>query len=190
MKTINLNVYRIDELAGKAREYAIERVGREVIECYTWYDTNIDEWVERLAEYGFYGANIEFSGFYSQGDGAPPELREFIRGVHFDYFSGCLPNDWIYRKIYDAFFEMQELDTDDAERLIDEIEGDPYNSQLLEWAAESYADGFLNDQMEELHFLNFYELIGTAQTYAIRIIYHEVLEYLQDQKNIDLNMDI
>ena len=37
---------------------------------YEWWDSNYDHWKEKLGELGFTEADIKFSGFYSQGDGA------------------------------------------------------------------------------------------------------------------------
>ena len=37
---------------------------------YEWWDSDYDHWKEKLAELGFTDADIKFSGFYSQGDGA------------------------------------------------------------------------------------------------------------------------
>jgi hypothetical protein len=37
---------------------------------YEWWDSDYDHWKEKLSELGFTDADIKFSGFYSQGDGA------------------------------------------------------------------------------------------------------------------------
>lgn len=37
---------------------------------YDWWDWIIEEWNEKLENLGFENPNIEFSGFWSQGDGA------------------------------------------------------------------------------------------------------------------------
>ncbi len=65
MRTVEVNYYKYNELDDKARERA-----------YNWYlehfefDPFLDSEQEMLEEEGFKNAKIQFSGFYSQGDGA------------------------------------------------------------------------------------------------------------------------
>lgn len=69
MKTININLYRLDELSSEAQERALEK-NRDINAHQDWHEFTIDKWKERLEELGFSNPDISFSGFSSQGDGA------------------------------------------------------------------------------------------------------------------------
>jgi len=65
MKTVN--IYTIDELSEKAKAKAIEGVrNSELMEFFS----DLDIYQEDLKTKGFENAEIRYSGFYSQGDGA------------------------------------------------------------------------------------------------------------------------
>lgn len=70
MKTVGINVYSFEELDEDIQEKVIERNRYYSVECVDWYDLDIEYHVEKLEELGYPDALIEFSGFYSQGDGA------------------------------------------------------------------------------------------------------------------------
>lgn len=67
--------YTFDELPEKVREKVIEKLS-DINVDYEWYDYIYEQWVEKLAELGYPDAKIQFSGFYSQGDGA-----SFVSGI-------------------------------------------------------------------------------------------------------------
>jgi len=71
MRTINkeIGIYFFDELPENLKHKAIEENHDWNID-YEWYSLSIDEWKNRLEKMGFEDANIRFSGFWSQGDGA------------------------------------------------------------------------------------------------------------------------
>jgi len=68
MKTIEVEVYKYGELSEsaqqKAREWYLEGMD------YEWWDSTYEMCIEDGKEKGFYIDKINFSGFYSQGDGA------------------------------------------------------------------------------------------------------------------------
>lgn len=63
--------FKYDQLNERAKKRARDWY-REGIDQngYPWYDYIIDDWKTRLAAKGFEDVDIQFSGFYSQGDGA------------------------------------------------------------------------------------------------------------------------
>lgn len=61
--------YEFNELSDDAKKTAIEN-HRDCNIFEDWYEYIIDMWKERLESIGFEDANIRFSGFCSQGDGA------------------------------------------------------------------------------------------------------------------------
>lgn len=113
-------------------------------------------------------------------DEAPEELRDFIREVHFEYFEKCLPNDWIYQTILEAFENLEENNIDDLN-----IEPDCYYSELYEWLGNPFAHGFCNEGLLLLDGCNapdIYQVIGQGQALAKEEIYRAVNEFLSDQE--------
>jgi hypothetical protein len=58
-----------NQLSSEAQERARENYRHSTRED-EWWDCDYDHWKEKLAELGFADADIKFSGFSSQGDGA------------------------------------------------------------------------------------------------------------------------
>lgn len=61
--------YSFDQLSDKLKEEAIER-NRDINVFDDWHDYVIDGFKEDLAEEGVEVDDVQYSGFYSQGDGA------------------------------------------------------------------------------------------------------------------------
>lgn len=70
MKTKTITLYQFDELSDEAKENAIEKLRDINVNYPDWDDYLIDNWQEALEKIGFQNAKIEYSGFWSQGDGA------------------------------------------------------------------------------------------------------------------------
>lgn len=77
-----IEVYKFTELQGKAREKAADWL-REGCFLGKWWEFVYDDWEEKLGALGWTGVEIEFTGFYSQGDGASftgtLDLVEYIK---------------------------------------------------------------------------------------------------------------
>lgn len=69
MKTIRVNLYQFDELSDKAKEKARDWFRTNYPE-YEWWDSIYDDAREAFSYFGLADIDIEFSGFWSQGDGA------------------------------------------------------------------------------------------------------------------------
>ena len=77
-RTITKTVYSFKELLalnqeGKVTQKSIERAKawlQEAATDFNWYSDVLDIWKDALAQIGFEDAEISFSGFWSQGDGA------------------------------------------------------------------------------------------------------------------------
>lgn len=78
MKTTNVNLYKFSELSKEAKKKAIEK---EIQYRSENYDLNFEvECLEEgLTEKGYNNPEIQYSGFYSQGDGA-----SFTASIDFD----------------------------------------------------------------------------------------------------------
>lgn len=61
--------YTFDQLSDKLKEEAIDR-NRDINIFDDWHEFVIDSFVEDLAEEGVDTDDVQFTGFYSQGDGA------------------------------------------------------------------------------------------------------------------------
>ena len=70
MRTIELKVYKFNELSDEAKAKVLERHRNWNVDYTDWYDCVYEIWQEKLAAVGFDDAKIHFSGFWSQGDGA------------------------------------------------------------------------------------------------------------------------
>lgn len=70
MKTIQLELFTFDELSDDAKQTAIESERNNDCLDYYWYTNETEHFKDCLALIGFTNAEISFSGFYSQGDGA------------------------------------------------------------------------------------------------------------------------
>lgn len=62
--------YSFDELSSEAKKHAIDSNRDYSIEGYDWWDAIIEGFVEDMEEIGLENVDPQFSGFYSQGDGA------------------------------------------------------------------------------------------------------------------------
>lgn len=69
-ETITRNIYKFSELPKAIQEKVIEKEREAITEDSFWHECVTNEWAEFLAQVGFEDAQIAFSGFWSQGDGA------------------------------------------------------------------------------------------------------------------------
>jgi hypothetical protein len=73
---------------------------------HEWWDTLTDEWKTTLDAIGFENADIRFSGFWSQGDGASftsgidaTKLVNFLSQEKPPWSDGCLDFDYVVKQI-------------------------------------------------------------------------------------------
>lgn len=78
MKTINIKLYKFEELNKEAQQKAIED-NYNINTNHEWYEYIIEEFTEN--ENIFEDINIYFSGFYSQGDGAMFEYNRINKDI-------------------------------------------------------------------------------------------------------------
>jgi hypothetical protein len=107
-------------------------------------------------------------------DDAPQKLNDLVRKVH-GYFD-CMPNDWIYENIAEAF---DWLATDKLEDV--NMEADIYYHELNTWLNNPYAAGLCDEVMQEDRYDRFYSAIECAQIRAKYMIYEAVNEFLQEE---------
>lgn len=75
MKTVELKLYKFDELSKEVQEKVIQN-NRDINVYDDWHDWIIEDWInEYIPNKGFDATNIYYSGFWSQGDGAMFEYK-------------------------------------------------------------------------------------------------------------------
>lgn len=87
MKTINITLYKFEELSKEAQQKAIED-NYDINTDFDWYSFIIEDLTEN--ENIFEDIKIYFSGFYSQGDGAMFEYN----GINKDIFETFLNQEY------------------------------------------------------------------------------------------------
>ena len=134
------------------------------------------EEIERkdFIQYFTRGTRTDGKSFYKCVEACPEELRDLIRHIHTEYF-GCLPNDWIYETIRDAFNELQDCSFDSLS-----LEPDCYYSHLYAWFGEPYAYEYCNEVLEETGYKDIYAIISSAQYIAKERIYRAVEDFMNE----------
>ena len=102
MRTMSIQVYKLNELSEHVQAKVIERLRLFNVEYFAWYDCEIDSWKEELETLGFIDADIRFSGFGSQGDGA-----SFTAEIDLDYW---LKGKYETLKQYDIEYNLNRND--------------------------------------------------------------------------------
>lgn len=69
MKTKTIELYEFDELSESAQAKVLE-TERDINVDFAWSKWTLEDWEEQLKAMGFEDPQINFSGFWSQGDGA------------------------------------------------------------------------------------------------------------------------
>lgn len=115
--------------------------------------------------------------FICCSDDKPIELEDFIYRVHKDLFGGALPNDWIYGVLSEAFEAIENEEEFDS--IINELDYDPYDSDLYKWFNNSFANEYCAEVMEEFSFKNVMDILRAGNTIAKRAIYSAVNEFLK-----------
>jgi hypothetical protein len=82
--TFTVTAYKANELSAAAREEVLDEFRSINVEG-SWWTSIYKEWIDKLEKMGFEDVQINFSGFYSQGDGASftakgLDLLPFMRG--------------------------------------------------------------------------------------------------------------
>ena len=77
MRTMEVKVYSFEELSEKSKATVIEKNRDINVDYEDWAECLLDEWKAKLARIGFHEAEISYSGFSSQGDGACFDARHY-----------------------------------------------------------------------------------------------------------------
>lgn len=88
--TVEYNTYKFEELSEEAQEKALDtfRKSKGQYDSEFIFECVLDDWKEKLENLGMDDVKIQFSGFWSQGDGASfnanIDLKEFIKHANID----------------------------------------------------------------------------------------------------------
>ena len=78
-----VKTYSFNELSDEAKQVAFDNNSKINVDCWDWYDHTKNDFHTILELIGFYNIDSNFSGFYSQGDGAS-------FSADYRYKKGCL----------------------------------------------------------------------------------------------------
>lgn len=137
--------------------------------------------METVKDYGQYfevKTRNEGGDYIAMKDSTPNEVKEELKSFIFEVhqeFGGCLPNDWLYLIISEAFEMLEEENIDEVA-----IEADPYYKDLYTWFGEPYAHELCQKVIEEgiSEINDVYNIIATAQYLAKRKIYGLVWDFM------------
>lgn len=107
METRTYQVYKFHELTKEQQKKVLDNYRYWNVEG-DWQGFVIDEWIEKLKEFGFADATISFSGFGSQGDGASFTAKD----VNIDTFLKKTDTTKLYpySKNTSAYFWLERID--------------------------------------------------------------------------------
>ena len=112
-------------------------------------------------------------------------LYDLIHSIHEEQFYGCLPDDWVYGQIYNAFEALEDhISDDDFDRACTEIQTDVYTNDLLEWAKWPIAREYIQQGIDDFgnKGCDLDKTISLGQHLAIEAIYRRVWEFLQAER--------
>jgi len=104
MKTVELKLYKFDELSKEVQEKVIQN-NRDINVYDDWHDWIIEDWInEYIPNKGFDATNIYYSGFWSQGDGAMFEYKGITDELRNEFIDtlGLSPmrKQWVLNNTY------------------------------------------------------------------------------------------
>lgn len=136
-----------------------------------------------------YKTRTDKTGFYCIKDDSDYKdaLQDFVHSIHKDLFFDCLPNDWVYEQIYNAFERLAECTCErDFEGALSDIETDIYINDLLEWAKWPIAREYITQCRQDFgwQWADLDKQIAGGQLLAIDAIYRRVWEFLDREKEV------
>lgn len=76
MKTVSVELFTFEELPEAVQAKVLNDFRYMNVEHWDWWHNITENWTEKLEALGFMAPDIQFSGFYSQGDGASFTCKE------------------------------------------------------------------------------------------------------------------
>lgn len=125
-------------------------------------------------KYFEYKTRTKGAEFYCLSDKSSSDLKDLVREIHESF--DCLSNDWIYRCIHYAFYDLRRYNLDDID-----IQSDFASHDLKEWFKEPFADSCVQEYEEmETVTKGMYNLLAGGQWLAKDRIYRMVNEFLEE----------
>ena len=94
MRIVERTIYNFQELPPDTRKKVFEKYRNWNVEDGFWYEHIIEYWVEELSRLGFEEAEVSFSGFWSQGDGASFTCKDIDFHSLADHVLMCDELNW------------------------------------------------------------------------------------------------
>lgn len=117
-------------------------------------------------------------------DGAPPELRDFIRDVI--HAGRMLPDDWLYTKAHEAFAELTADSDEDTVREWADNAVDIYYKDMLAWLVGPLENwGAVDEVLSDGVKINLSQAIQFAQFAELERIGAAVVEFLRENGEVD-----
>lgn len=195
MRKITKTIYTFDELSDEAKEKAINSFREDPIDFEFEADAVIEYWKDRLQEIGFEDAEIAYSGFYHQGEGAsftsdinvPKVISSMI------YCNEINPERAL---LYDKLLKLDEIKA--IELIFMVYHTSHHYSHEMTVAVDSDSEFYLNEcPMAYVYFYDkFEELRDDIQEYMRSIcqsIFFDLrnsYEYIQSEEHISENIRI
>lgn len=133
------------DLPKEIQENLIEK-NRDINIFEDWWETEIDFWKKKLDRIGFENADIHFSGFWSQGDGAcfdaTINLKKIINKYWGDIASIFFPNMKLIKNEIDCIYPY-------IEKLDNRYYHENTRKVVLEWQGEDISEEE-NDKLDRL----------------------------------------
>jgi hypothetical protein len=133
-------VYTFDELSDKAKGKALDECRDWNVNDSFWYEFALEDWKEQLQASGIEDAEIHFTGFWSQGDGA-----SFTGRVDLPAWMKATKKAGKYRALYNA--AIGEGDTT-ASATLDRIDSHYYHEYTVRAhiSVDASSDIYYNDK--------------------------------------------
>lgn len=115
---------------------------------------------------------------------APQILQDMIRNIQFDYFDGCLANDWIYKTTLEAFEGLHYESIDDVG-----IECDTLDSELAKWLLEPFAEMYCQEAQAGYfcsEYKTIFQHIEAAQYLAKKCIFKAVNDFIELEEEVKI----
>ena len=178
-KIIEETVFTIQELKDKypeAYKKAIEK-NSDINTSFEWYDFIEADYIEQLEKIGFYDVKIQFSGFWSQGDGA------------------CFVGKWYKNSVDLSKVDIEEIYSDSIKNLYGtllEITNSCFDGSFIISQSGMYyhentmhIDGEFYDESNELIYMDEDRILSECQAIACEI-YKSLQNYYEELRSEEL----
>lgn len=167
MRILETPVFHFNELSDEAKQKALDNL-RDINTAFDqWHEYILDAWKEKLTAKGFLNAEISYTGFWSQGDGASftadidfsnPEINAYVPELFKPHAKDMTGSIYRTSRQYshpntvgiDIDVDANEA-TPDEQKAYDKLETDvlAYARELMKELYKELADAYDAEQSDE-----------------------------------------